>query len=496
MARIDVYLRSIERFAARGAVLTSGQSVTLKFPTGDRHATQVTPHDQLVILVREIAPPHCLDQVDAGKPVKFEHESAGHRYQLAVQPRPGAWVVSIDVAAEAAPAAPVPGPPPPAPEDLAAEPSAGEMLIERTQYEPRSGAAGGSSAFDDVVAAARRAGASDVYLMSGSPPCVRIHGELVVWSDRPALDAEVLERELGAIASAEVRAQWIERGDAVFAHSSAGAGRQRVHWVRDRQGVGATVHLVAATAPTPAQLGLPDALPALLAARRGLFVLGGPRGAGTSSTLAALLHHAGEAGLGFVVTVESPIEVIVGAGRGLISQREVGSHVRSAAEGVRAAQREGADLIALACGDDREALAAGLDAVEAGVSLLVAVTAPSVPGAIERVIEAAPPQRAAHARALVAGHLVGAVTQVLCRRPSGPRVPAFELLAGGPAVAAAIRDNRSFQLGSVMSTGRGQGMSALNDSLVDLTRRRVISADEAVRRSASPTELRALLEAP
>src|SRR5579862_7024302 len=105
MPKIDVYLRSIERFGAAGAVLTSGQSVTLKFPTGDRHATQVTPHDQLVVLVREVATPAALDQIDKNRPAKFDFDSNGTRYSLSVAPKPGAWQVAIEPATAAAAAA-------------------------------------------------------------------------------------------------------------------------------------------------------------------------------------------------------------------------------------------------------------------------------------------------------------------------------------------------------------------------------------------------------
>src|SRR5689334_11235028 len=103
MAKLDAYLRSIEKFGAAGAVLTSGQAVTLKFPTGDRNATQVTPHDLLVGMVRELAPPAALDAIDANRPARFDIESEGKRYSVSVAPRPGVWQVTL-APAVAAPA--------------------------------------------------------------------------------------------------------------------------------------------------------------------------------------------------------------------------------------------------------------------------------------------------------------------------------------------------------------------------------------------------------
>ena len=127
MSKLDVYLRSIEKFGAACAVLTSNQAITLRFPSGDRHATQVTPHDQLVGLVREVAPPDVLDLVDRQRPARFDYESGGARYGISVMPRAGVWQVTIEAAAEAPRAAQPPAARPPA---TAAAP-AGDLLIER-----------------------------------------------------------------------------------------------------------------------------------------------------------------------------------------------------------------------------------------------------------------------------------------------------------------------------------------------------------------------------
>jgi hypothetical protein len=134
VSKLDVYLRSIEKFGAAGAVLTSNQAVTLRFPTGDRHATQVTPHDLLVGLVREVAPPQALDEIDRQRPARFDYESQGFRYRISVAPRAGAWQVTI----EGGVAAPTPAAGPVAarvPAQVATPAPAGELLIERGQYD-------------------------------------------------------------------------------------------------------------------------------------------------------------------------------------------------------------------------------------------------------------------------------------------------------------------------------------------------------------------------
>jgi twitching motility protein PilT len=496
MARIDVYLRSIERFGAHGATLTSGQSVTLRFPTGDRHATQVTPHDQLVIMVREIAPPAVLDPIDRGRPAQFDHVVAGARYRIDVTPRPGKWVVQIDVATDD----------PIQPSELSAA-AAGkpraelgtippqEMVVERTAYDVRAAVpAAGPVVLDDVLASARHAGASDLYLMSGAPPLGRIAGDLVALGEKPPFDAESLARDLGAIASPEARATWHERGDAVFAHESPTAGRMRVHWIRDHRGPGASIRMIAAAAPAADKLGIPELGLRLIEARRGLVLVTGPSGSGKSTTIAALIEHANTNRNAFVVTIETPIEITYDLRRCVISQREVGTHVRASADGVRAAWREGADVIVIGRGDDPDALAAALDAVGGGALVVVGITAQGVAQGIERMIEVGSRVRGDAMRGAVADALIGGVSQALCKRIAGGRIAAFEVLGATAPVNGLIREGKTYQLSSVMQTGRGQGMVSQTDSLVDLVRKRVIAPDEALRRSSTPHELRALLQ--
>jgi twitching motility protein PilT len=503
VARIDVYLRSIERFGALGAVLASGKSVTLKFTTGDRHATQITPHDQLVTMVREIAPPQILDLIDRNRPARFEHASGGFTYSIAVATSQGQWSVSIDRAQPGEqPAAGAAGGAAGAAGKSAtlAPPVAtgGSMTIEPTAYEHKpwtTTAIAGPLVFEELIAVARRAGASDAYFMANALPLIRVGGEMMPLPDRAAaLDAESLDKALGAIAPAEARAQWHDRGDTVFAHTSPDGSRLRVHWIRDRRGSGASIRLIPAEPPTADALGVPELARRLIEARRGLVVIAGGAGAGKTTTAAALVEHANNHRAALVVMIESPIEIPLDSRRCLISQREVGAHVRSLGDGVRAATREGADVIVLGRADDPDALAAALDAVSAGALVVVTITAAGIAPAVERIIELSGRVRGDAARGLVADALLGGVGQALCRRAAGGgRVAAYEVLVATGAVGGLVRDGKTYQLSSVMQTGRPQGMATLTDALADLVRRRVITGDEALRRSTSPQELRAVL---
>ncbi len=432
MTKLDAYLRSIEKFGAAGAVLSSGQPVTLRFPTGDRHATQVTPHDQLVLLVREVAPPAALAPLDAqdARPMRFEVTSEGARYAITVTARPGAWTVAIEPTLGGAPA---PAPPPapasaPAPVRArtapAAEAGGGDMLIERGQYDAGAPSAvtttSGSAFLDALTTQARGVRATDIYLSTGSPPILRTGGELAAGGDR-ALDAEQLSRELGAVAPADARGAWAERGSATFAYGD-GAGRVRVTLTRDQRGPGAALRLLHGEGPSLERLGLGAVADWL--GDRGLIVIAGPSGVGKTTTLASMVRALGERRQ-IVVTLEDPIEIVQVAPS--ISQRTVGDHVPTFTAGVAAAMREGADAIVIGAVTTPDAAAAVIDAVSGGHLVLTTLVGPNARLAVEHLLDRLPADRRELARALCTDALLGTVTPHLARDAARNGTRTFEV---------------------------------------------------------------------
>jgi twitching motility protein PilT len=430
MARLDVYLRSIKQLGAQGAVLTSGQAVTLRFPNGDRHATQITSHDQLVVLVREVAPPGALDQIDKNRAAKFDIEANGARWSIGVTPRPGAWQVAIEPQEGSAPA-PTPMPPAPAPParptprpatsgPVAESP---DMLIERGQY--GSGVAtiatrSASGLLDQLTTSARASYATDVYLSAGSPAFQRIGGDLAATADRSPIDGETLARELGLVAPNEARTVWTAKGLATFAYGD-GAGRVRVTLTHDHRGPGATLRLLPAEAPPLAGLGLAGVADWL--AGRGMIAIAGPSGTGKTTVLSALVRALGEQRRR-VIAIEEPIEVVhVSA---WISQRAVGEHVPSVGEGVAAAMREGADAIVIGAVQSAADATAVFDAVAGGHLVLTTLVAPRAGVAVERMIDRLPLEQRELARSLCADALLGTIGPVVTR--SGR---SFEVLGRG-----------------------------------------------------------------
>lgn len=418
MPKIDVFLRSIERFSAVGAVLTSGQAVTLKFPAGDRNATQVVAHDQLVMLVREIAPPASLDQIDGNKLSRFDYESNGIRYAISIAPKPGSWQVTIDGPAVAAPA-PVAvsvGSSPvrairsaSAPAERAPAVAGGDLAIERGQYAGEAvtttaPAASGSTFLDALTHAARGQRASDLYLAPGVAPLVRAGGELRVL-DRAVSDAETLSRELGSVAPADARNAWTALGTATFAYGD-GMGRVRVTLSRDHLGPGAALRMLVGEPPALDRIGLPPEVSGWLD-QRGLVVVAGIAGSGKTTALAALVRYLGEHGRR-VVTLEHPIELVHAPGP-WISQREIGDHVASVGAGVVAAMREGADVIVVGKVASPEDAIAVTEAVAGGHLVLSTMAIAQAGDVLSHLVELLPADRRELGKAIIERGFLGAV---------------------------------------------------------------------------------------
>ncbi len=427
MARIDVYLRSIERFGASGAVLTSGQAVTLKFPTGDRHATQVTHHDALVSLVREIAPPIALDMIDRQQQSSFDIDNNGTSYTLTVTPRPGMWQVIIEPADAAA--APTPPPAVPAqhrPARAQTDVSAPSenMPIERGQYqydERPSPTTSGSYVLDQLTQAARQGRASDVLLATGAAPAMRVGDGLQPLGDRATLDHETISREIGIVAPADVRGKWTETGLAMFTYGD-GIGRVRATLTWDHRGPGATLRLLVGEPPAIDRLGIGREVSAWLD-ERGLVIVAGPTGIGKTTTLSALVRALGEKGKR-VISLEDPIEIIHVTSP-WISQRALREHVPTLAEGVACAMREGADAIVVGAVTNAEGASAVIDAVNAGHLVLTTIATTKARHAADQLVDLLPYDRRDLARAALEHGLLGSIAPVL---KSGGR--SFEVVVG------------------------------------------------------------------
>jgi twitching motility protein PilT len=325
---------------------------------------------------------------------------------------------------------------------------------------------------------ARAQSASDVHIMSGEPARFRCAGRMV---SQGAAISDAHARELIVPLLNERNAKQLEElGYADFACQVEGAGRLRVNVNKQRSGLKGCFRLVMPEPPTLESLGLPDELRQMLNYHQGLVVVSGPNGAGKTTTLAALVDLFNSERSVHIITVEDPVEVIHPIKKAIVSQREVGAHTKSFHSALKGSLREDPDVIAIGELRDRETVEKALEAAETGHLVFATMSTPSGASTIDRLIDMFPPDDQSQVRATLAGVLKFVVSQRLVPRQDGNgRAIAVELLTGGMALWTLIRDDKLYQLPSLLQRGRAFGMIRIEDCLNELLSAGVISMETA-----------------
>jgi len=336
-------------------------------------------------------------------------------------------------------------------------------------------------------------GGTDLVVRAGSAPHVRVDGSLVP-APFDALDVVGVPRLLDGIVP-RLRAEELEQaGETEFAHSVAGLGRFRISAFRQRGSLALTCRRVVPGLKPAAELGLPPVLDKLCGDGRGLVLITGPAGSGTTTTLTAFVDHVNSTRPCHVVTVESPIEYLHPDKKGLVSQREVGTDTSSVATAVRRATRQGADVVAAGLVPDTDALQSLLDAAESGALVLAVVPALNVTEALVRLVEAFPEADRRRVRATLAAVLRGVLAQRLLERADGKgQVGAFEVLLGTAKVADCVAEDRLGDVARLVADGEYNGMQTLDRALELLARDGLVSVRDAVAAADDPEELRLAL---
>ena len=323
------------------------------------------------------------------------------------------------------------------------------------------------------------ANASDLHLSSDSVPCLRIHGEIAPQDELGVLHSDEIANMLEPILPAKNRQEFAERNDTDYAYEIAGVSRFRVNVFRDRKGVGAVFRQIPVEIITAQQLNLPPAIMSLCELPKGLVLVTGPTGSGKSTTLAALVNHINETRTDHIITIEDPIEFVHPNKKCLINQREVGGHTRSFKDALRAALREDPDIVLVGELRDLETMAIAIETAETGHLVFGTLHTTTAATTVDRVIDQFPEDRQAQIRVMLADCLKGVVSQILLKKKGGGRVAALEILLGNNAVSNLVRDGKTFQIPSIMQTGRGLGMQMLNDALIELVRKGLVEPREA-----------------
>jgi twitching motility protein PilT len=334
------------------------------------------------------------------------------------------------------------------------------------------------SALRTLLEQALAQSASDVHIMSGEPARFRCGGRMLA-QGQAIPDAQVRELIMPLLNARNAK-QLEELGYADFACQLEGAGRLRVNVNRQRSGIKGCFRLIMAEPPTLESLGLPHELRQMLNYHQGLVVVSGPNGAGKTTTLAALVDLFNSERSVHIITVEDPVEVIHPIKKSIVSQREIGAHTKSFHSALKGSLREDPDVIAIGELRDRETVEKALEAAETGHLVFATMSAPSGASTIDRLIDMFPPDDQSQVRATLAGVLKFVVGQRLAPRKNGDgRVVAVELLTGGMALWTLIRDDKLFQLPSLLQRGRAFGMIRIEDSLNALLSSGEISMETA-----------------
>jgi twitching motility protein PilT len=331
---------------------------------------------------------------------------------------------------------------------------------------------------DSFLELVTQQGGSDLHLVSGEPPRIRIHGSLHSVRFR-VLSAEDLQRILDEVMSQNLRERFVADRAVDFAYESTG-GRFRVHAYHHHHGIGAALRPVPLAVPGFDELGLPPAIKSVIGYRKGLILVTGPTGSGKSTTLAAMVDIINSTTHGHIITIEDPIEFIHQHKQCVISQREIGDHAPSFAEALRGAVREDPDLIMVGELRDVESISQALTAAEAGIQVLGTLHTRGATGTIDRIVNVFPEKQQELIRHMLADGLRMIVSQRLVPTADhARRVPAVELLVNTSAAATMIRTGQSHKLMTVIQSSRRTGMQSLDGALKDLLLRKIITAESA-----------------
>jgi len=330
-------------------------------------------------------------------------------------------------------------------------------------------------------------GASDLHLVAGISPTIRIDGNLKALEEK-SLTPEEIKSLIYSVISAEKIAQFEKSHELDFSFGVSGVGRFRTNVHVQRGSIAVAIRRLPDHIPSLSELHLPSILGDLALKKRGLILVTGPTGCGKSTTLAAMVGIVNEERPAHIITIEDPMEYLHSHEKSVVEQREVGSDTFSFAESLRRCLRQDPDVILIGEMRDLETIATAITAAETGHLVLATLHTPDAPGAVDRCIDVFPPHQQSQIRTQLANTLQAVIAQILLpQKNDRGRVPAVELLLASSAMRNLIRTGKSHQLPTVMETGIQLGMRTMDQALKDLVNRDMVSYETAVVRVRNRT---------
>lgn len=322
-------------------------------------------------------------------------------------------------------------------------------------------------------------GASDLHLIASSQPILRVSGDLQRVRYQ-VLTNDDLKKMLYEIAPEHKLKEYEETGDIDFAYEIPGLARFRANYFVQKYGVGAVFRQIPDTILTFEQLNLPSVMKKLPLFPKGLVLVTGPTGSGKSTTLAAVVDYANANRKDHILTIEDPVEFVHKSKNCIVNHREVGLHTKSFATALRAALREDPDIIMVGEMRDLETISLAVEAASTGHLVFGTLHTQNASKTVDRIIDVFPQDQQEQIRATLADSLMAVVSQTLFKRKGTKgRVAALEILIATPAVRNLVRDGKTFQIPTVLQTGKKYGMQSLDDAIMALLENGMINAEDA-----------------
>ncbi|HKY97929.1 MAG TPA: type IV pilus twitching motility protein PilT [Gemmatimonadaceae bacterium] len=520
MPRIDPLLTAMVSNKADAVRLADGDIAHI-IKGGSQHPLTRQPlaDGQLLLLLREMAPPDIASSLDAEDGVEFVYANGEGRFVTKVTRENGTLKATVS----AAPANAFTAPPSPASNGNGANgngangngahsngpngnghmaspsqpaPAHPTPVSQQPQVEVSTRPADPHSRADIemLLTMLVRESGSDLHLRVGEPPVMRLHGELKRIEQRSALERDQLHAMVCSIMPDRNYQEFLASNDTDFAHEIPGVARFRANAFKDHKGTGGVFRVIPAVVASVEEMGITPEVQNLCYLTKGLVLVTGPTGSGKSTTLGALIDLINRSRNDHVITIEDPIEFVHTNKKCIITQRQVGVHTGSFKTALRAALREDPDIVLVGELRDLETISIALETAETGHLVFGTLHTTTAVGTIDRVIDQFPADRQEQIRVMLADCLKGVISQTLCKKVGGGRVAAREILLSVPAVANLIREGKAFQIPSVMQTSRKLGMIQLGDVLIDLVDQGLVEPKEAYMKSTDKQSFMAMLK--
>ncbi len=322
--------------------------------------------------------------------------------------------------------------------------------------------------------------ASDLHLVVGRYPTLRLDGKLYPLTQESVLSAEDTQSLSDSLMSEENKKKLIDDGQVDFSYNFEDKARFRTNIFYQQGNVSVAMRMVSANIRTLEELNIPPILYDFTRGAQGLLLITGPVGHGKSTTLSALIDFINHNQDKHIITIEDPIEYVYEQDRCIINQREIGRDTKTFADGLRSVFREDANVVLIGELRDLDTISTTMTAAETGHLILATLHTNDTSQTIDRIVDVFPAHQQNQVRSQLASVLLGVVSQRLVPKVGGGRIPAMEIMMNNHAVENLIRENKSYQIDSVIETSLRDGMISLDKSLANLVQRGLVTVDDAM----------------